>query len=76
MFDDLQTWHEPLATQGHKIDINDDPGLALTYLWQGQIRSKLFIVLTPDVQMSGERLQEHWSSGSLSVVVFSHILLC
>ena len=36
-----------------------DPGLTLTYF---TARSKLLLVIIPH-QKSGERLQDHWSSG-------------
>ena len=44
------------------VYINDDPDLTSTYFTARSNLSKLLIVLIPD-QLSGERLQEHWSSG-------------
>ena len=42
-----------------RVSINDGPGMALTYL---TARSN-FVEIAYFAQMSGERLQDHWSSG-------------
>ena len=51
----------------YKVYINDYPELTLTFLRQGQNRSKLFLII-PD-PMSGECLLDHWSSGYKSITL-------
>ena len=42
----------------YPVHINDDPGLTLTYFTPMSNLAKLFCT-----NLSGERLQDHWSSG-------------
>ena len=45
----------------YKVYINDDPELTLTYFTTMSNLAKLVFVIIS--QISGERLQDHWSSG-------------
>ena len=56
---DLETLHDHWGIKVYKVYINDDPRLTLTFF--KAMSNFLFIVLIP--QMSGERLQDLWSSG-------------
>ena len=67
---------EQYALKLYKGYINDDPELTLTHFKTISNFVKLDFVLTV-VQMSGERLQDHWSSGSfgplISLVIFREL---
>ena len=63
----LGTDHQGLNV--YKVYINDDAGLTLTYF---TARSKLVkIAQSASDQLSGERLQDRWSSGFSLLMLFS-----